>query len=59
MKTISNKDLQFLLKEAIALEAGLAEADANGYNIGNALSHAQAILAELTSAGIVPDWAEE
>lgn len=52
MKNITEKDLQLLLEGAIALEYGLAEAAEAGCDIGNALNHAQAILAELSSVGI-------
>lgn len=51
---MTEKEKSLIMDGAIALEYALSQADENGVDIGKALSHAQAILAELTAAGFTP-----
>ena len=54
MKKFADRDKQLVMDAAIALEYALNEAKNNGVEIGSALSHAQAILIELSKAGFEP-----
>ena len=54
MNKFTDHDKQLVMDAAIALEYALNEAKNNGVEIGNALSHAQALLCELSKAGFEP-----
>jgi len=56
MKSFTDKDKSLVMDAAIALEYALHEASENGVDIGLALGHAQAILAELSNAGFSPNY---